>query len=133
LYLDILQEGLWVPIQFGSIIWVRLADPNGVNVKPRPAVVLTPDDLISTGAPIVVAAVTTSLPNALTNEYVELPWHPAGAVKTGLRQRCAVHCGWLAEVDPKDVERISGFAPGPKLQEIARKTAAFKTPAEDAE
>ncbi len=69
----------------------------------------------------------------MTDEYVELPWHRGGAVKTGLRQRCAVHCGWLAEVDPNDVERISGFVPGAKLQEIARKIAAHKPPAEDAE
>ena len=121
-----------MPIQFGSIIWVQMSDRNGVNIKPRPAV-MTPDDLISTGAPIVVAAITTTLPTPLTDEYVELPWHRGGAVKTGLRQRCAVHCGWLAEVDRNDVERISGFVPGAKLQEIARKIAAFKPPAEDAE
>jgi hypothetical protein len=94
---------------------------------------LTPDDLISAGAPIVVAAVTTTRPRPLTDEYVELPWHRGGSVKTGLRQRCAVHCGWLALVDPNDVERISGFVPGAKLQEIARKTGELKTPAEDAE
>jgi hypothetical protein len=100
-------ESQWVPIQFGSIIWVQIADSNGVKIKARPAVVPTPDDSISLGAPIVVAAITTTLPNPLTDEYVELPWHRAGAVKTGLRQRCAVHYGWLAEVDSNDVERIS--------------------------
>ena len=72
-----------------------------------------------------MAAITSTLPTPLTDEYVELPWHHAGAVKTGLRQRCAVHCGWLAELDPNDVERISGFVPGVKLQEIARKTDAL--------
>ena len=49
-------------MQSGDIVWVRMVDPNGVNEKVRPVVVLTPTDEISAGSPVVGACITTTLP-----------------------------------------------------------------------
>jgi mRNA-degrading endonuclease toxin of MazEF toxin-antitoxin module len=47
----------------GDIVIVRdLLDPNGVNPKDRPCVVVTRNDDLNAGAPIVVAAISTLLP-----------------------------------------------------------------------
>jgi hypothetical protein len=91
-------------MQSGEIVWVRMVDPNGVNEKVRPVVVLTTSEEISAGFPIVGASVTTTLPDPLTDDYVELPWHPQGRVRTSLRRRCAVLCTWLVQIDPAQVE-----------------------------
>ena len=88
-----------MPLIQGEILWARCVDPRGVNEKRRPFVVLTLSEEIARGEPIVAAAITTTLPNPLTDEYVELPWHPAGSVRTGLRKRCAVCCRWIVELD----------------------------------
>jgi PemK-like, MazF-like toxin of type II toxin-antitoxin system len=81
-----------VPVKQGEILWVRTTDPQGANEKCRPFVVLTLSRKIARGETIVAAAITTTLPDPLPDEYVELPWHPKGTVHTGLKKRCAVCC-----------------------------------------
>jgi mRNA-degrading endonuclease toxin of MazEF toxin-antitoxin module len=108
-------------MQSGDVIWVRMVDPNGVNEKVRPVVVLTSSEEISAGSPVVGASITTTLPNPLTDDYVELPWHPQGRVRTGLRRRCAVLCTWLVRIDPAQIEETRGRVPGDKLREINTK------------
>jgi hypothetical protein len=63
-----------VPVKQGEILWARCVDPQGANEKSRPLVVLTLSEQIAHGEPIVAAAITATLPNPLTDEYVELPW-----------------------------------------------------------
>jgi mRNA-degrading endonuclease toxin of MazEF toxin-antitoxin module len=99
----------------------RARCPNGVNEKRRPFVILTLSEEIARGQPIVAAAVTTTLPNPLTDEYVELPWNPTGAVRTGLKKRCAVCCRWVAELGQNDIEETCGHVSGGKLKEIIQK------------
>jgi mRNA-degrading endonuclease toxin of MazEF toxin-antitoxin module len=105
-------------MQSGDIVWVRMVDPNGVNEKVRPVVVLTPSDEISAGSPVVGVCITTTLPNPLTDDYVELPWHPQGRVRTGLRRRCAALCTWLVRIDLAQAEETRGRLSGDKLQVI---------------
>jgi mRNA-degrading endonuclease toxin of MazEF toxin-antitoxin module len=117
-------------IHAGDIVWVRMVDPNGVNEKVRPVVVLTSSGEISAGSPVVGATVTTTLPTPLTDDYVELPWQPQGKVKTGLKRRCAVLCTWLVPIDPDQIEEIRGRVPAHKLIEIKSKTIALQKRAE---
>ncbi len=105
-------------MQSGDIVWVRMVDPHGVNENVRPVVVVTSSDEISAGAPVVGACITTTLPNPLTEDYVELPWQPQGRVRTGLRRRCAALCTWLVQVDPAQIEETRGRVPGDQLTEI---------------
>ena len=110
-----------MPIKQGEILWARSEDPQGANQKRRPFVVLTLSEEIARGEPIIAAAITTTLPNPLTDEYVELPWNPQGTVRTGLRRRCAVSCRWIIELDRNDIEEIRGHVPGGKLKEIIQR------------
>jgi mRNA-degrading endonuclease toxin of MazEF toxin-antitoxin module len=110
-----------VPIHQGQIVWARGTDPQGANEKCRPFVVLTLSEEIARGDPIVAAAITTTLPTPLTHEYVELPWHPRGSVRTRLKKRCAVCCRWIAELDPDNVEEIRGHVSGETLKKIIMK------------
>ncbi len=105
-------------MQSGDIVWVRMVNPHGVNENVRPVVVVTSSDEISAGAPVVGACITTTLPNLLTEDYVELPWQPQGRVRTGLRRRCAALCTWLVQVDPAQIEETRGRVPGDTLTEI---------------
>ena len=110
-----------MPVRQGDIVWAQGADPQGNNEKLRPFVVLTLSQEIVRGAPIVAAAITTTIPVPLTDDYVELPWHPRGAVRTGLRKRCAVCCRGIMELDREDIEERRGHVPGDKLNEIIQK------------
>jgi mRNA-degrading endonuclease toxin of MazEF toxin-antitoxin module len=107
-----------VPIKQGEILWATCTDPQGANEKRRPVVVVTRSEEIERGEPIIAAAITTTLPEPLTDEFVELPWHRDGSARTGLRKRCAVYCRWLMELNPDDVEKSQGHVPGGKLKEI---------------
>jgi len=107
-----------------------MVDPNGVNEKVRPVVVLTSSDEISAGSPVVGATVTTTLPNPLTDDYVELPWQPQGKVRTGLKRRCAVLCTWLVHINPDHIEEIRGRVSAHTLKEIKIKTIELEKRAE---
>ena len=110
-----------MPIKQGEILWARSYDPRGANEKCRPFVVLTLTAEIARGEPILAVAISTTLPEPLTEEYVELPWHPRGLVRTRLKKRCAVCCQWLEELDRNDIEEIRGHVPGGTLKEIIQR------------
>jgi mRNA-degrading endonuclease toxin of MazEF toxin-antitoxin module len=116
------------PIRFADILFVdNVLDPNGQNPKTRRVVVLTPDSALATGSPIVAAAVTGTLPDPLTADYVVLPYkNPPGTrhPRTGLTKKAAVLCTWLVTVDPNDVSGRSGFIPASSMASVDARTAS---------
>ena len=82
----------------GRIVWVEITDPQGVNPKCRPAVIVTPTEEIQPDADLLVVAISTQLQNAPPEATVELPWDRKGHPKTGLKVRCVAVCTWLAKV-----------------------------------
>ena len=98
-------------LQQGSIVWVRMTDPNGVNPKERPAVVVTPTEEIVPGEALVVVAVTSTFTRPLPTNRVELPWHNSGHPVTGLRRRCIAVCDWLIAVDQVAIINVVGIVP----------------------
>ncbi len=86
-------------------------------------VVLTPNNQLEAGAPIVAAAITGTLPNPLSDEYELLPWHRQKRTVTGLSKPCAAVCSWIIEVDPSKIDNIVGRVPGDHLKRIAEKTS----------
>ena len=86
-----------MPIKQGEVLWARCVDPQGANEKSRPVLVLTLSEQIAQGDPIVAAAITTTFPRPLTDEYVELPWDERHR-HIGLKKRFAVLCSWLGGV-----------------------------------
>jgi mRNA-degrading endonuclease toxin of MazEF toxin-antitoxin module len=120
--------GVRYPVRFADIIFAEgVLDPNGQNPKTRRVVVLTPDAALAAGYPIVAAAVTGTLPDPLTTDYVVLPYkNPPGTrhPKTGLTRRAAVLCTWLVTVKPIDVVGRSGYVPASSMESVVMKAAA---------
>ena len=115
------------PVRFADIVFVNgVLDPNGQNPKTRRVVLLTPDDALAAGYPIIAAAITGSIPDPLTSDYVLLPYkNPPGTrhPKTGLTKKAAVLCTWLIKIDPEGVSGRSGFVPAPSMAVIEARTA----------
>jgi mRNA-degrading endonuclease toxin of MazEF toxin-antitoxin module len=105
---------------FGDIVLVAdLLDPNGVNPKTRPCVVVTRDEDLAVGASIVVSAISTLLPGPLPADSVLMLFHPQGRARTGLKTRSAAFARWLVEVDPGRIVRTLGRAPSRQMIELA--------------
>ena len=116
------------PIRFGDILFVRgVLDPNGQNPKQRRVVILTPNDALDAGFPVVAAPVTSRIPPDLTDEHVVLPFknpprtrHPA----TGLTRRAAIVASWLVVVDRNDITGRSGYVPPRTMNVVRARTEA---------
>jgi hypothetical protein len=74
-------------IRQGSVVIAPIV-PDAGRIKPRPAVVLTPDAEIATASELAVIGVTASFRED-DPQYFELPWSASGNAKTGFRKRCA--------------------------------------------
>jgi hypothetical protein len=110
-----------VVLEFGSITWIEIADPNGVNRKQRPVIVLTRNDEIRRNSDLHVVTISGTLPEPLTDEYVLLPWHRSGHPRTGLKKPCAAVCSWLVVVPQSAVIEVTGITPAAKLNQIVDK------------
>ncbi|MSR59806.1 MAG: hypothetical protein EXS05_19575 [Planctomycetaceae bacterium] len=107
-----------MPLQQGSIIWVRVVDRNGRNSKCRPAVIVTPTAEIVPGARLIAVAATSTLSRPIPQNQIELPWHNNGHPKTGLYKRCVAICDWLFEFDQDAIEDSPGIVPPAILRNI---------------
>src|SRR3954463_6411444 len=112
-------------VQFGQIVWVELADANGV-CKLRPAVIVTPGPQIAANRPLEVVAITSRLPEPLPDDHVLLPWHAQGHPRTGLNRKCAAVCRWLCRIMPEDIKNFAGVVPGQALLQIMTKIAEIQ-------
>jgi hypothetical protein len=116
------------PVRFADILFVAgVLDPSGQNPKQRRVVILTPNDALAAGFPIIAAPVTSQVPPVLTDDYVLLPFrNPPGArhPATGLTRRAAIVATWLVAVDPHDITGRSGYVPPRTMALIQAKTAA---------
>src|ERR1043166_3560654 len=101
-------------VQFGQIVWVEMADANGIR-KVRPAVILTPTDQIQPSSTLAVVAITSQVPQPPPGDYVLLPWHPRGHPRTGLNRRGPAVCSWFAQVGPSAIQGVAGLVTGPLL------------------
>jgi mRNA-degrading endonuclease toxin of MazEF toxin-antitoxin module len=105
---------------YGDIVIMDgLPDPNGVNPKSRPCVVVTRDEAIAAGDPIQVVAISTMLPGPIPLDAVAMQYHPRGHPKTGLKTRCAAFARWLVEVNPGQIARKIGHVPPRDLLALA--------------
>jgi len=115
------------PVQFGRIVWVDMADANGIR-KRRPAVIVTPNDRITPTALLDAIAVTSRLSEPLPRDHVLLPWHARGHPRTGLNRRCAAVCTWVARLRHEDIQEVAGVVPGAVMLEIVSKVTALLSP-----
>ena len=115
------------PVQFGRIVWVDMADANGIR-KLRPAVVVTPNARITPAGLLDVIAVTSRLSEPLPPDHVLLPWQARGHPRTGLNRRCAAVCTWVARIRHEDIQEVAGVVPGAVMIEIVSKVTAMLSP-----
>jgi hypothetical protein len=115
-------------VRYADILFVdAVLDPTGGNPKGRRVVVLTPDDALAAGFPIVAAPVTSQIPPVLGPDHVLLPFlNPPGTRHpvTGLTRRAGIVATWLVVVDPTDIGGYSGYVPKRIMAVIDTKTAA---------
>ncbi|HEV3024802.1 MAG TPA: type II toxin-antitoxin system PemK/MazF family toxin [Pirellulales bacterium] len=111
----------------GRIVWVEIADSNGIR-KQRPAVIVSPTDQLKPARPFDVVAVTTRLAEPLPEDHVLLPWHPKGHPRTRLNRRCAAVCTWLAQIVDSDIRDVAGIVPSPIMVTILAKVASAIPP-----
>ncbi len=115
-------------VRFADILFVdAVPDSAGGNPKGRRVVILTPDDALAAGFPIVAAPVTTRIPPIPGPDHVVLPFrNPPGTRHpvTGLTRRAGIVASWLVVVDPAAIAGYSGHVP-PRTMAVAHaKTAA---------
>lgn len=116
------------PVRYADILFVAgVLDPSGQNPKRRRVVVLTPNDALAAGFPIIAAPVTSQIPPVPDPDEVLLPFrnppgsrHPA----TGLTRRAGIIATWLVVVDRHDITGRSGYVPLRTMAVIRAKTAA---------
>jgi hypothetical protein len=108
------------PFGYGDIVLVAdLLDPNGVNPKDRPCVVVTdPKEPRPEGRHLVVA-ISTVVPTPMPPGYVLLPWYRPHHPITGLNRRAAAICPWIAEDAEDRILRKLGIVPDLQLLRIA--------------
>jgi mRNA-degrading endonuclease toxin of MazEF toxin-antitoxin module len=107
-----------MPIGQGQIVLAEVDDPQGRNRKQRPLVVVTPTVEIREGSPFVGVAISTTILTPVPDDHVELPFHPNGKVRTGLRKRSVAVCTWLQPLNHSDVIRTIGHVPESQLAKI---------------
>src|SRR5262245_53232594 len=117
-------------LQLGRIVWVEIADANGIP-KLCPAVLVTPSARITPVAPLDVIAATSRVPEPLSDDHVLLPWHAQGHPRTGLNRKCAAVCMWVARIRHTDIRDIAGVVPGAVMLEILSKVTVLLSPPSD--
>ncbi len=117
-----------VPVRFGDILFVAgLIDPTGQNPKQRRVVILTPNDTLAAGYPIVAAPVITQIPPIPDPDEVLLPFsNPPGTrpPATGLTRRAGIVATWLVIVNRRDITGRSGYVPRRTMAVVQARTAA---------
>jgi hypothetical protein len=112
-----------------------MLDPNGVNPKNRRAVIVTSDDDLATGQPIVVVAIAGyQRGQSLTDDCVRLPWQaPHGHPVTRINKPSAAVCTWIEEISEDRILEVKGRVVGPFLGQIAAQLARIRNQGESEE
>ncbi len=119
---------------YGDIVIVdNLLDPNGVNAKSRPCIVVSRDEEIAAGGAVRVVAISTMLPGPTPPDVVVMQYHSNRHPRTGLRNRCAAFARWMVEVEPAQISRKIGFTPGRDLLALAEILARLYPPKDEDE
>jgi mRNA-degrading endonuclease toxin of MazEF toxin-antitoxin module len=108
----------------GLIIWATTPDPAGRNPKRRPVVLLTSQEEVPAGNPLIGVGITGTLPAPLPSDYVLLPWHRSRHPYTGLTKKCAAWCNWRVTIPPNDELEVMGRVPDNVFAEICNKVKA---------
>ncbi|MBN2022496.1 MAG: type II toxin-antitoxin system PemK/MazF family toxin [Pirellulales bacterium] len=110
----------------GDVVQILTVDPNGLNEKKRPAVVLSDTFELEAEDAFLVVAVSGQFREPLSDDYVLLPWARGGRTKSGLTKPCVAKCRWLVRVTRKDVFDKLGHLPDLVTCDIMRTVNRFR-------
>ena len=100
---------------YGQIVRIRVAR-HGTQ-KLRPVVVVTPNEAIAEGSPLVGVAITGT-PDPPTGFEVPLPWQAQGRSRTGLDKPNAAVCSWFVTFTADDLIDAIGHVPPEHMRRI---------------
>ena len=106
------------PLEQGRILWIELLDPQGRNLKIRPAVIVTSTSEIHSDGVVVVVAISTQIDSMPEDVCVELPWHRDGHPKTKLNARNVAICTWAVPIHVSSIVSAGGRVPLKQMKEI---------------
>jgi len=108
-------------------VWVEIADPGGNNFYHRPVIVLTSDDEIVFSDTLVgvVASNTAANINPRPDDYIAIPYHPAGNCGTKLKKPTVAVCNWIVKIEKCNIAPgcMAGVVPPRILKEILEQVA----------
>jgi mRNA-degrading endonuclease toxin of MazEF toxin-antitoxin module len=108
---------------YGQIVRIRVARHG--KEKRRPVVVVTPNEAIAEGAPLVGVAITGT-PDPSTGFDVPLPWQAQGRSRTGLDKPNAAVCCWFVTFTVADVIDAIGHVPPEPMRQIDEAIRRFR-------
>ena len=112
-----------VQLRQGSIVIAPIVPDAGIT-KPRPAVVLTPTDVIPAQSVIDVIGVTASFfPDQ--DVYVELPSRDDGRIPTGFRKRCAAKLTLVQRFPKEKLQPTGKHLPRAALEALLARLKAY--------
>ncbi len=100
---------------YGQIVRIRVTRHE--KEKIRPVVIVTPNEEMVKGTPLVGVAITGT-PDPPTGYDVPLPWHAQGRVRRGLDRPNAAVCCWFVAFDAMDIMETIGHAPPEDMRSI---------------
>jgi hypothetical protein len=104
-------------------VWVPIPDPQGRNLKCRPAVIITEE--VTPDGEVGVVGITTKFDETRPEVQTELQFDPRGNCRSGLRERSWAVAYWVEMVLVAAIESYSGMIPAEQLDEIHRKIEAL--------
>jgi hypothetical protein len=100
--------------------------PAGRNPKERPVVLLTSEDEVPAGEPLIAVGITGTLATPLPPDFVLLPWHRSRHPQTGLNKKSAAWCSWLVTIQITEDLEVMGRVPDKEFAEICAKVKAIQ-------
>ena len=105
-------------LRYGSLIYAEVPDPAGRNPKRRPLLIVTPSDALETGREIFCVAITSQIPDPLTEDMIELPWSRHCHPRTKLNRPLIARCDWIEKITVTDDLTEIGYATDSVLERI---------------
>ncbi len=109
---------------YGQIVRIRVVRHG--KEKLRPVVVVTPNDAMVEGEPLVGVAITGT-PDPPTGFEVPLPWQAQGRSRTGLDKPNAAVCRWFVAFAAAEVVDAIGHVPPEPMRKIEEAIRRFRS------
>jgi mRNA-degrading endonuclease toxin of MazEF toxin-antitoxin module len=108
---------------YGQIVRIRVARHG--QEKLRPVVVVTPNEAMAEGEPLVGVAITGT-PDPPTGFEVPLPWQAQRRSRTGLDKPNAAVCSWFVTFNAADVIEAIGHVPPEPMRRIEESIRRYR-------